>query len=100
MGDSGQHKDPIYGQGIGDAVRTARLLADHVVEALGGDGSFDSLPGSFHAARDADLSLYSSTGHVDGTNGDLLMLGPPFVLTDYDETLLVERTAAAIRSVA
>ena len=55
VGDSGQHKDPIYGQGIGDAVRTARLLADHVVEALGGEGSFESLPAAFHAARDADL---------------------------------------------
>ena len=55
VGDSGQHKDPIYGQGIGDAVRTARLLADHVVEALGGEGSFESLPAAFHEARDADL---------------------------------------------
>ena len=43
--------------------------------------------------------LYSSTGHVDGTNGDLVMVGPPFVLTDDDATMLVERTAAAIRSV-
>ena len=33
------------------------------------------------AARDAGLLLYSSTGHVDGANGDLLMLGPPFCLT-------------------
>ena len=31
------------------------------------------------AARDDGLLLYSSTGHVDGTNGDLVMLGPPFV---------------------
>ena len=50
------------------------------------------------AARDAGLLLYSSTGHVDGTNGDLVMVGPPFVLTDDDATLLVELTAAAIRS--
>ena len=52
------------------------------------------------AARDADLLLYSSTGHVDGTNGDLVMAGPPLVLTDEDEQVLVERTTAAIRSVA
>ena len=44
------------------------------------------------AAREAELLLYSSTGHVDGTNGDLIMLGPPFVLTDEDESTLVERT--------
>jgi adenosylmethionine-8-amino-7-oxononanoate aminotransferase len=52
------------------------------------------------AARDAELSLYSSTGHVDGTNGDLVMLGPPFVLSEEDEGTLVERTVAAVRSVA
>lgn len=52
------------------------------------------------AAREAELLLYASTGHVDGTNGDLIVLGPPFVLTDDDEALLVERTTAAIRSVS
>ena len=52
------------------------------------------------AARDAGLLLYSSTGHVDGANGDLLMLGPPFILTDDDVATLVERTVAAIRSVS
>jgi adenosylmethionine-8-amino-7-oxononanoate aminotransferase len=36
---------------------------------------------------------------VDGANGDLLILGPPFVLTDDDASVLVERTADAIRSV-
>jgi adenosylmethionine-8-amino-7-oxononanoate aminotransferase len=51
------------------------------------------------AARDDGLLLYSSTGHVDGHDGDLLMLGPPFVLTDDDAETLVERTASAIRSV-
>jgi adenosylmethionine-8-amino-7-oxononanoate aminotransferase len=51
------------------------------------------------AARDGGLLLYSSSGHVDGTNGDLVMLGPPFVLTDEEAALLVERTASAIRSV-
>ncbi len=52
------------------------------------------------AAREGGLLLYSSTGHVDGTNGDLVMLGPPLCLTDGDAATLVERTAAAIRSVA
>jgi adenosylmethionine-8-amino-7-oxononanoate aminotransferase len=51
------------------------------------------------AAREAGLLLYSSTGHADGTNGDLVMLGPPFVLSDDEAVTLVERTAAAIRSV-
>jgi adenosylmethionine-8-amino-7-oxononanoate aminotransferase len=52
------------------------------------------------AARDEGLLLYSSTGHVDGTNGDLIVLGPPFTLSDEEADLLVERTVAAIRSVA
>ena len=47
----------------------------------------------------AELLLYSSTGHVDGTNGDLVMLGPPFCLSDDEAATLVERTVAAVRSV-
>jgi adenosylmethionine-8-amino-7-oxononanoate aminotransferase len=52
------------------------------------------------AARGAGLLLYSSTGHVDGLDGDLIMLGPPFCLTDDEADQLVGLTAAAIRSVA
>jgi adenosylmethionine-8-amino-7-oxononanoate aminotransferase len=52
------------------------------------------------AARDARLLLYSSTGHVDGTNGDLLMVGPPFCVSDDEAGTLVERTVAAVRSIA
>jgi adenosylmethionine-8-amino-7-oxononanoate aminotransferase len=52
------------------------------------------------AARSEGLLLYASTGHVDGQNGDLLMLGPPFILSDEETDLLVERTSDAIRAVA
>lgn len=51
------------------------------------------------AARERELLLYSSTGCADGRNGDLVMLGPPFILTDEEAAILVERTGAAIRSV-
>ena len=51
------------------------------------------------AARESGLLLYSGTGHADGTDGDLVMLGPPFVLSDDEADILVDRTAAAIRSV-
>ena len=51
------------------------------------------------AARENGLLLYSSTGHVDGLDGDLIMLGPPFCLTDEEAGLLVERTVAAVRSI-
>ncbi|HXF73901.1 MAG TPA: aspartate aminotransferase family protein, partial [Actinomycetota bacterium] len=50
------------------------------------------------AAREGGLLLYSSTGHVDG-RGDLVMLGPPFGITDEEAELLVERTAAALGAV-
>jgi hypothetical protein len=52
------------------------------------------------AARDRELLLYSSTGHAEGVNGDLVMLGPPFVLSDDEAATMVERTVDAIRSVA
>jgi hypothetical protein len=51
------------------------------------------------AGRDAGLLLYASTGHADGRDGDLLMLGPPFVVTDEDVTALVERTVAAVGAI-
>jgi adenosylmethionine-8-amino-7-oxononanoate aminotransferase len=50
-------------------------------------------------ARESGLLLYSSTGHVDGTNGDLVMLGPPFSITDDEASLLLERTVAAVRTI-
>ena len=52
------------------------------------------------AARESGVLLYSSTGHVDGTSGDLVMLGPPFSISDDDAALLLERTTAAVRSVS
>jgi hypothetical protein len=52
------------------------------------------------AARERGLLLYSSTGHVDGHDGDLVMLGPPFTISDEECDLVVERTAAAISAVA
>jgi adenosylmethionine-8-amino-7-oxononanoate aminotransferase len=48
------------------------------------------------AARELGLLLYSSTGHVDGRDGDLVMLGPPFTISDEECDLVVELTAAAI----
>jgi hypothetical protein len=52
------------------------------------------------AARELGLLLYSSTGHVDGVDGDLVMIGPPFVIAEDECALVVERTEAAIAAVA
>ena len=47
VGDAGQHKDPIYGRGIGDATAHGRLLAGYVVKVLGGEqGSRQPWPSS------------------------------------------------------
>ena len=62
--------------------------ADHVTERV------------IAAAREGGLLLYSSTAHVDGANGDLVMLGPPFCISDDEAATLVECTATAIRSLA
>jgi adenosylmethionine-8-amino-7-oxononanoate aminotransferase len=48
------------------------------------------------AAKADGLLLYSSTGCADGTDGDLVMLGPPFVITDEEMAEAVSKTAAAI----
>jgi adenosylmethionine-8-amino-7-oxononanoate aminotransferase len=50
------------------------------------------------AAKDAGLLVYPSTGCADGTNGDLIMLGPPFVITDGELDEAVDKTRQAIGS--
>jgi adenosylmethionine-8-amino-7-oxononanoate aminotransferase len=44
-------------------------------------------------ARNRGLIVYSSTGSADGVDGDLIVLGPPFVVTDAE----LERTADTLR---
>jgi adenosylmethionine-8-amino-7-oxononanoate aminotransferase len=49
------------------------------------------------AAKERGLLLYSSTGFVDGaTDGDLVMFGPPFVISDEQIDEAVAVTAEAI----
>ena len=49
------------------------------------------------AAKARGLLLYSSTGFADeASNGDLLMFGPPFVITDQDLALAVSTTVEAL----
>jgi adenosylmethionine-8-amino-7-oxononanoate aminotransferase len=51
------------------------------------------------AAFDDGLILYSSTGCADGTDGDLLMLGPPFVITEAELDEAVAKTRRAVDAV-
>ena len=50
------------------------------------------------AARERGVLLYSSTGCADGTNGDLVMFGPPFVVTELQIAEAVRITAEAIEA--
>jgi adenosylmethionine-8-amino-7-oxononanoate aminotransferase len=50
------------------------------------------------AARERGLLLYPSTGCADGHDGDLLLLGPPLVVTDAQVDELAELTAAAVET--
>src|SRR6266511_1024371 len=49
-------------------------------------------------AREAGLLLYPSTGCADGTDGDLVMLGPPFVITDAELGEAVDKSREAVAS--
>lgn len=52
--------------------------------------------GVLRAARDAGLLFYPSTGLADGTNGDAIVLGPPFVVTDEELVVIADGLVAAI----
>lgn len=51
------------------------------------------------AARERGLLLYSGTGLADGTNGDAIVLGPPFVITDAELERLIDGLAGALDAV-
>jgi adenosylmethionine-8-amino-7-oxononanoate aminotransferase len=50
------------------------------------------------AARELGLLLYWSTGCADGDDGDLVMLGPPLVVTDAEVDEMVDLTATAVET--
>jgi adenosylmethionine-8-amino-7-oxononanoate aminotransferase len=47
-------------------------------------------------AREAGLLLYPGTGNADGTNGDTVLLGPPFVVTEAELESIADRLGEAI----
>jgi adenosylmethionine-8-amino-7-oxononanoate aminotransferase len=48
------------------------------------------------AARERGVLLYSSTGCADGIDGDLLVLGPPFVITERELDEVASVVAEAV----
>jgi len=65
--------------------RTARVT-EHILAAA-------------KSTADNGLLLYSATGQANGTDGDQLVIGPPFVIGDEEVERIASGTAAAIRSV-
>lgn len=47
------------------------------------------------AAADAGLVVWANTGHVDGTNGDTILLAPPFIITEEEVVAIVDRLRIA-----
>ena len=47
-------------------------------------------------ARERGLLVYSGTGNADGTNGDTILLGPPFVVTDDEMGRIVDVLAEVV----
>ena len=47
-------------------------------------------------AREAGVLVYSGTGHANGVDGDTILLGPPFVITQPELEQIVESLAIAI----
>jgi adenosylmethionine-8-amino-7-oxononanoate aminotransferase len=47
-------------------------------------------------ARAAGVLVYSGTGLADGTDGDAILLGPPFVITDDELTTIADVVTNAI----
>ena len=48
------------------------------------------------AARERGVLVYIGTGNADGTNGDTILLGPPFVITDAELQRVAEVLAESI----
>ena len=42
--------------------------------------------------------VWPNVGHADGTCGDLVMLAPPFIVTDQEIDEIVSRLAHALRA--
>jgi adenosylmethionine-8-amino-7-oxononanoate aminotransferase len=47
------------------------------------------------AAQQAGLVVWPNVGHADGVNGDLVVVAPPFIITEQEIDQLVTRFTAA-----
>jgi adenosylmethionine-8-amino-7-oxononanoate aminotransferase len=52
------------------------------------------------AARDRGVLVYSGTGNANGIDGDTILLGPPFIVTDAELERIATSLGEAIEAVA
>lgn len=50
-------------------------------------------------APELGLLVYSGTGSADGTNGDLILVGPPLTTTDDEVDEIIDLCATAVEHV-
>jgi hypothetical protein len=50
------------------------------------------------AARERGVLVYSGTGNANGVDGDLILLGPPFVVTDDEMVRIADGVAGAVET--
>jgi hypothetical protein len=50
------------------------------------------------AALDAGLTVWPNVGHADGTNGDLAMVAPPFIVNEDEIDEIVSRCRQALET--
>jgi adenosylmethionine-8-amino-7-oxononanoate aminotransferase len=84
-------------------VRGRGLLAG--VELVEDAGTAAPFPRSAHvaealvrAALDNGLVVWPNVGHANGTDGDLIMLAPPYTVSDEEIDQIVDRLGSAIQS--
>lgn len=85
------------------AIRGRGLLAG--VELCEDPSTRTPFPRSAHiaetlvrAALDAGLVIWPNVGHANGVDGDIVLLAPPFTVSDDEVEQIVERLSAAIHS--
>ena len=80
---------------MGDTAPGSRVVLDHLRDRR----VTERVLAHAKRADEIGLLLYSATGQANGTDGDQLVIGPPFVIGDAEIERIARGTAAAIRAV-
>ncbi|MDQ3696918.1 MAG: aspartate aminotransferase family protein [Gemmatimonadota bacterium] len=85
---------------VGDVRGRGLLAGVEFVEDVGTRAPFPRAVGFAEtftaAALDAGLVVWPNVGHADGTAGDLVMIAPPFIITESEIEELVAKFATAL----